>query len=283
MEPRDVAVEANGDIVVADTRADRVQVLRADGAIDSWARVSPTLHRPVSGGGNREFRDPNAVAIDPRNGDVYVAEGGNHRIQRISQAGTWLATWGGTAAGKQVGRFTEPLGVAVAPDGTVWVADTRNDRLQRLDPVTGVWTELTGFSRPTAVAVLPDGRLAVTELGADPMADPAAVVGVGRLIVLDADGTRVATREGLDRPEGVAVDPDGGVLVAETQADRILRFRLAEGALVDAGQIGEPGLRTGHFTRPMGMDATPSGDLVIADTYSNRLQRFVARRGRTGD
>ena len=281
MQPRDVAVEANGDIVVADTRADRVQVLRTDGTIDSWARVSTTLHRPVSGGGKREFRDPTGVAVDPRNGDVYVVEGGNHRLQRIPQFGDITTTriWGRTnsagtpIAGKALGQFTEPLGVDVAPDGTVWVADTRNDRLQRLDPATDTWTALTGFTRPTAIAVLPDGRLAVTELGADPTLPPGAV-GTGRLIVLDPDGTRVGTREALDGPEGVEADPDGGILVAETQRDRILSFRLDNGQLMDVGQIGQPGLQKGRFTRPIGLDTAPNGDLVIADTYNNRLQRF---------
>ena len=83
MNPRDVAVAPNGDIVVADTRADRVQILRASGAVDTWARISTVIFRPSSGGGPREFRDPTGVAVDPRNGDVYVAEGGGHRVQRI--------------------------------------------------------------------------------------------------------------------------------------------------------------------------------------------------------
>ena len=48
---------------------------------------APALDTPTSGGGKREFRDPTAVAIDPRNGDVWVAEGGGHRVQKIPQSG----------------------------------------------------------------------------------------------------------------------------------------------------------------------------------------------------
>ncbi|HEY6889316.1 MAG TPA: NHL repeat-containing protein, partial [Solirubrobacter sp.] len=137
MQPRDVAVEANGDIVVTDTRADRVQVLRANGTAETWARISTALGTPTSGGGKREFRDPTAVAVDPRNGDVWVAEGGGHRVQKIPQSGdvAGVATFGGPDASSALGGFMEPLGIAVAGDGTVWVADTRNDRLQRRDPV----------------------------------------------------------------------------------------------------------------------------------------------------
>ena len=150
MQPRDVAVEANGDIVVADTRADRVQVLRADGRVETWARISAALGTPTSGAGPREFLDPNDAAIDPRNGDVWVVEGGRHRVQRIPQDGdkAKVTIYGGNSAGSAPGRFTEPLGVAVAADGTVWVADTRNDRLQRLDRATNTWSVLGGFIHP---------------------------------------------------------------------------------------------------------------------------------------
>ena len=277
MNPRDVAIEPNGDIIVADTRADRVAVLRANGAVETWAKLS-SLQRPLSGAGKREFRDPTAVAVDPRNGDVYVAEGGGHRVQRIHQDGDIQSSfaYGGSSAGSAPGRFREPLGIAVGPDGTVWVADTRNDRLQRLDPQTGAWSVFTGFVRPTAVAVLADGRLAVTELGADAVLDPEGAAGKGRLTVITPDGGRLATYDGLDRPEGVADDRHGGVLVAETQRDRLLGFRLEGGQLVQAGQIGGPGASAGRFARPMGIDIDASGRLLVADTYNNRLQRFEA-------
>jgi streptogramin lyase len=258
MQPRDIAVEANGDIVVADTRADRVVVLRADGRSETWARISAALGVPTSGGGRREFRDPTGVAIDPRNGDVWVSEGGGHRVQKIPQSGdvAGVQTFGGPNASTAPGGFTEPLGIAVAADGTVWVADTRNDRLQRRDPATGAWTVLGGFAHPTAVAVLADGRIAVTEL------DP------GRVSILAADGTRVVTADGLDDPEGVGSDGHGGVLVSDTQGDRLLAF---DGALRRVGEIG-----AGTFTRPMGTDVDPQGRLLVADTYANRVLRFAA-------
>jgi sugar lactone lactonase YvrE len=263
MNPRDAAVEPNGDIIIVDTRAQRLQVLRADGRVETWARISPTLGVPASGSGPREFFDPTDAAIDPRNGDVWVVEGGRHRVQRIPQNGDKanVTIYGGNEAGDTPGRFTEPLGVAVAADGTVWVADTRNDRLQRLDRTTNTWSVIGGFVRPTAIAVLTGGRLAVTELG-------------GRLSLLTSDGTRVASVDGLNNPEGVASDGEGGVLVSDTQNDRVLHF---DATLTPLGEVGS------GWTRPMGMDLDPHGNLIVADTYANRVVRLDAGESRTSE
>jgi sugar lactone lactonase YvrE len=67
-------------------------------------------------------------------GTLYVADTGNHRIQHLAANGTVLDTWGSFASLDQGeapgGTFNEPWGIAVAPDGTVYVADTWNHRIQ---------------------------------------------------------------------------------------------------------------------------------------------------------
>ena len=132
---------------------------------------------PRAAAGRREFRDPTGVAVDPRNGDVWVVEGGGHRVQRIPQSGlvSAIVTYGGPDAGTAPGRFTEPLGIAVGagrhgvgrrhPQRPPAAAATRR---------RGAWSVFPAFAHPTAVAVLTDGRLAVTELGADPCRIPRA-------------------------------------------------------------------------------------------------------------
>jgi DNA-binding beta-propeller fold protein YncE len=73
-----------------------------------------------------------AVAPD---GSVYVADIDNHRIQKFTSAGVFLTKWGtnGTGDGEFGPRIDDPmaLGVAVAPDGSVYVADTENHRIQK--------------------------------------------------------------------------------------------------------------------------------------------------------
>jgi sugar lactone lactonase YvrE len=262
--PRSVAIGAGGVVLVADTRNDRIERLRPDGsAIDVWGKLS-TLGYPTLGNGPKEFRDPTGVAVDPASGEVWTTEGGNHRVQRFTADGTWRATYGGTAAGDAPGQFTEPLGIAVGPAGEVLVADTRNDRVQRRDPVTGAWSVLPGsFDRPSAVAVGADGRRYVAEAGAN------------RVRVLRPDGSTQATIDGLHAPEGVAVDAAGRVIVADTQLHRVLRYVPGDGGYVPDAQLGGRGSDPGSFILPIGVAVDGAGAILVVDTYNHRLQRFA--------
>ncbi|MBC8253231.1 MAG: hypothetical protein H8E35_04290, partial [Ardenticatenia bacterium] len=74
------------------------------------------------------FDYPRGMSVAP-DGTVYLADRGNHRIQRFSASGQFLGKWGSYGSGD--GQFDGAGGVAVAPDGTVYVADCGNDRIQR--------------------------------------------------------------------------------------------------------------------------------------------------------
>lgn len=78
-----------------------------------------------------EFSGPRSVAVDPR-GDVYVAEWGNNRVQKLSPSGEPLAQWG--SSGSAPGQFSNPSRVAVDGRGYVYVTDSGNNRVQRLSP-----------------------------------------------------------------------------------------------------------------------------------------------------
>ena len=85
------------------------------------------------GTGPGEFRGPHGVAFDAQ-GNLYVAEAGNHRIQNLSPDGEPLAQWG--SLGEDPGQFFRPTGLAVDGDGNIFVADWGNNRVQK-QPATG--------------------------------------------------------------------------------------------------------------------------------------------------
>lgn len=82
-----------------------------------------------AGSGNSQFRKPKGIAVDDASGIVYVADTGNHRLQKFTADGQWLAAWGDS--GSASGQFRFPAGVTVdLPTGHVYVADYGNDRVQ---------------------------------------------------------------------------------------------------------------------------------------------------------
>jgi DNA-binding beta-propeller fold protein YncE len=89
-----------------------------------YDRMWPELEQPWYFNQHRAV----AVAVD---GDIYVADTGNHRIQRFSATGTFLGVWGSEGSGE--GQFNKPVGIAVATDGTVTVADSFNARMQQFN------------------------------------------------------------------------------------------------------------------------------------------------------
>jgi len=125
-EPVAVAVDAQGNVYVADWRNQRIQKLSATGQpLAQWGgRPSP-----FAGSNPGQFQDPMGVAVDMQ-GNVYVADTSNHRIQKLSLAGQPLAQWG--SRGSAPGQFNYPKGVTVDAQGSVYVADSGNNRVQVL-------------------------------------------------------------------------------------------------------------------------------------------------------
>ena len=102
-------------------------------------------------------------------GNVYVADAYG-RIQRFTSEGVFVSQWG--TEGMKDGEFDRPYGIAVAPDGSVYVVDSENNRIQKFTSegvFIGKWgTFGTGdgqFDDPRGVAVAPDGSVYVADYG----------------------------------------------------------------------------------------------------------------------
>jgi uncharacterized protein (TIGR03663 family) len=183
------------------------------------------------GSGTGQFNAPRDVAV-ARDGSLYVADTSNHRIQHVRADGTVLQVWGKFADVTQSeapgGTFNEPWGIAVAPDGTVYVADTWNHRVQHFS-ATGEFLGMFGtfgqgeaafdFWGPRAVAVDSQGRVFVADTGNK------------RVVVFDSLGQPLGEFGGvgvepgqLDEPVGLAIDSRGRVYVADTWNQRIQVF-----------------------------------------------------------
>lgn len=183
-----------------------------------------------------QFLSPRALAVGP-DGSVFVADSRNHRIQKFDADGNLIWTTGafGTIDNNtaQPGQFNEPWGVGVGPDGSVYVADTWNHRVQKLD-ANGQFVMMWGrfgqgesidsFWGPRAVVVDNTGRVFVADTGNK------------RVAVFDDQGRPLSTiglagsdPGQLDEPVGLAIRDDGTLFVADTWNLRIQAFQAPEG------------------------------------------------------
>jgi sugar lactone lactonase YvrE len=159
---------------------------------------------------------PTAIAYDGA-GNLFISELGG-RIRRVDAATGTITTFagvggqgfggdGGPATSAQLDR---PHGLAVAADGTVYFADTFNNRVRRVAPNGTISTVATGLSTPNDVTLAPDGGLYATDYGSNRIVriDPGSAI----VQVADADG-----------PNSVAVAADGTLYATERTHPWVLR------------------------------------------------------------
>lgn len=112
--PYGIAVGDSGRVYVVDSQNHRVQAFDADGAfLDQWGGETPSLPAAVG-----TFDNPRYIAVEP-DGDVVVTDKNNVRVQKFGPHGEFLAQWSDRGGAP----FTAPEGIAVGPDGSVFVAD----------------------------------------------------------------------------------------------------------------------------------------------------------------
>jgi sugar lactone lactonase YvrE len=217
-----------------------------------------------------EFKFPYDVAVDAAN-QAYVGDNINGRVNVFdANALTLRGTFGGN--GFRVGRFSIVRAVATNPvdrAGGVWVADTANNRIQRLSAeggVTSAWG-IAGrgpgyFTRARGVAYRADGTIAV----ADTFAHRAAVIApdgtylgmfgrISRFTGFAAPGAEAPSSMTL--PSALAYDTSGALWVADTFNSRLVRFD-ASGAVIAQ-------TASGAVPRPRGVAATPDGGVIASD------------------
>ena len=298
-DPFAAAVDADGVVYVADSAAHVIRRITPDGAVSTWAG-SPGSYGSADGtGAAARFYSPFGVAVDAA-GIVYVADSFNHTVRKIAAGGV-VTTLAGSAqsGGKTDGagiaaRFDQPFGIAVDPNGNIYVSDATANTIRKITSA-GVVSTLAGlagtpgstdgtgtsarFAVPYAVAVDATGTVFVVDHGNHTIRriTPAGVVTTLAGTAGSAgssDGSGAAAR--FLYPSGVAVDRNGNVFVADTD-NHVIRQITPTGEVTTVGGSGSPGSTDGvgtaaRFYNPKGIAADAAGRIYIADRSTHTIR-----------
>jgi sugar lactone lactonase YvrE len=182
--PAGIAVDAVGDVFVADTNNDTIREITSGGTVTTLAGVAGQSGSGDGAGGSARFNSPHAVAVDG-SGNVYVSDFSNATIRKIDTSDT-VTTLAGSAGMTGfadgvgvVARFNQPYSLAVDGSGNVFVADTYNRAIRKITPGGSV-TTLNGsqarFYYPQGIAVDGSGNLYVDDGDNQSVSAGAAVV-----------------------------------------------------------------------------------------------------------
>ncbi len=278
-DPYGVAMAEDGTLYVADAGDNnRIRRIGSDGAVTTLAGFEEGF---ADGDGTAaRFDTPSGLAVD-RAGNLYVADTGNHAIRKVTPLGVVSTLAGTGAAGFHDGaaaqaQFNGPIGVAVDAHGNVYVADTYNARIRRIDAQGQVSTLAGGerpgdadgagaqarFDTPTALAVDEGGIVWVADSRNNTL----------RRIAPDGAVTTpwYALREVLHRPMSLALTHDGLFYVGEMSSGRVIQVSRDGQPLVLAGTT-----QAQRLSRPAGLALDARGGLWVSDASSHRLHRIV--------
>lgn len=280
-DPFGVAVALDGTVFVTDAGdSNRIRRIAVDGTVSTFAGGNEGY--ADGAGASASFNTPSGIAIDSSS-NLYVADTSNNRIRKITREGVVSTIAGDGSAGHNDGpalsaRFDGPLGVAVDAKGNIYVADTYNDRIRKLDSHGQVTTLAGGprpgladgpssaalFDTPSGIVATNDGVLIVADTGNNCL----------RKITPDGQVTtfQLKNSEQLRDPIGLALTHDNFLYVTELGRSRVLQITL-DG---DARTVWESTPNKGaRFTQASGIAVDWNGNLIVADSGNYLVRRLV--------
>jgi uncharacterized protein (TIGR03437 family) len=309
--PTDVAVDKNNNIYIADSANAAIrEVTASTGIINTIAGdiVNGAITVGDSGDGgpatSAALVTPYSVTVDS-SGNVYFVENGDSVIREITVAKQYIYTVAGNATAGFSGdgsaatkaQLNFPAGMALDSSGNIYIADSLNHRIRKVSG--GAISTIGGngvlsysgdggpassaqLNAPRAVAVDSSGNIYI----ADTLNNVVRKVSSsGTITTVAGNGTAgyggdggAATAAQLNRPQGIAVDANGNVYVADTQNARVRK--ISGGAIATVAGSGTPGYggdggaaTAAQLFVPIGIAVDSAGNLYIADFTNNRVRK----------
>jgi uncharacterized protein (TIGR03437 family) len=299
LDPSGVAVDSAGNLYIADTFNHRIRKI-SNGVITTAAGGGPSLgdNGPAT---SAQVLNPGGVAVDSA-GNLYIADSGHNRIRRVSNgvittvAGIGTCCFSGDNGPPASAQVYGPKGVAVDSAGSLYIADSLNNRIRKVS--NGVTTTVAGngtqgfsgdngpatsaqLNSPAGVAVDSAGNLYIADTWNNLIRKVSGGV-ITTLAGIGASGfsgdNGPATRAQLANPVGVAVDSDGDLYLADNWNHRVRKVSngvittVAGNAVI--GFSGDNGpAASAQLVDPKGVAVDSAGNLYIADGVGSRIRK----------
>jgi sugar lactone lactonase YvrE len=296
--PTGVAVDGQYNIYVADYNSNLILEISSSG--EEYTLAGTGLKGSASGlNALASFWMPFGIAAD-QTGNVYVADLSNNLVREVSVSGLVSTVAGTGSAGSANGPFTgasfnSPSGVVLAPSGTLYVADSKNNLIRAIN-AAGIVSTFAGsgtagstdgmgtaasFNGPTGIAVDMTGNLYVADQGNNLIRKISAA---GMVSTLAGDGSQGSTNgtgvaASFNHPTGVAVDAGTNVYVAD-YGNNMIRYISSAGAVTTWAGSGGTGSANGRgtaasFNGPFGVAVDANENVYVADYYNNLIRKIT--------
>jgi len=316
--PRGLAFDAAGNLYIADRSNHRIR--KVDKVTGIATKIAGTSQGFFGDGGlavNARLNSPEGVGVS-QTGDIYIADTTNCRARKVNAVTLIITTYAGSGTCGYTlptppsdgipatnARLNNPREVILDATGTVYIADTSNCRIRRVDAVTGIISTFAGTGNCNLSG---DGGLATSARLNNPRG--LAFDTAGNLYIADRSNHRIrkvnkitniistvagtsggyagdgglATNARLNQPQGVSINQFGTIYIADTSNHRIRKVDSATGIITThagtgtAGNTGDGGLATAaRLNAPARVLAYDDvdGHLMISDTSNNRVREVT--------
>lgn len=265
--PYGLAVDASGNLYIADLGNARVRRIGSDGIISTVAGggiTVPDTSGTAVAAANAKLIQPRNLAVD-NDGTLYISDFGAHRVFRLSPGGTLTAIAGtgkagfaGDGAPALLAQLNSPAGLASDSNGTLYIADSGNNRIRKINH--GLISTAYSVSAPTGVALTPGAVLYIA--GASyfgTMTQPMKGFAAARDVATDAAGNVYAT---------------AGQVVGKVAANGNVSTLAGSGAAPYFAGENAPAT-SARFHTPTGIAVDGSGNWYVADTANHRVRRIT--------